>query len=125
MTRMSFKQTLATWHFFGRRSYPLPRSCVGSIFFGFAVAMCLTSAGGTISPFVAEGNLTRQVFRLGESIPYLKTEAQLYFSYSNGWWQTEIRYLNPEQNHPAVENSMKIPDGVRTYTLFQAATNKG
>jgi len=84
-----------------------------------------TMATDVIPSFVAEGTISTEYFRLPSTNAISKTEGNFSFHYSNGWWQVEVRYLNPEPRTPAVENCMRIPDGTRHYTLFAANPNAG
>lgn len=86
------------------------------------------AAENAIPPFVAEGRLVTQQFRPDTNLNLnLRTEGSVVFLYSNGWWQVEsrYRYMHRPSEGPFVENSMKIPDGTRSYTLFEGSTNRG
>lgn len=85
----------------------------------------VVSAKDAIPPFVAEGRLSTQSFRTERTNLNYKTEADVFFLYSNGWWQVEVKYLNPGTGTPSIHNCMKIPDGTRTYMLFEGDTRTG
>jgi hypothetical protein len=84
------------------------------------------AADNAIPPFVAEGRLVTEQFRPDTNLNH-RTEGSVAFHYSNGWWQVESRhrYMHRPSEGPFVENSMKIPDGTRSYTLFEGSTNRG
>lgn len=77
-----------------------------------------------IPPFVVEGTVITPVFTPGNTKPYNFKEGELWFAYSNGWWEVEIKYPHAEAHTPLVYNCMRIPDGVRSYILFAGNTNK-
>ena len=85
------------------------------------------AAENAIPPFVAEGRLLTQGFRPDEktNLNY-RTDASFIFIYSNGWWQVEARHLSHSSGSITnVYNCMRIPDGTRTYTLFEGSTARG
>ncbi|MBE0545206.1 MAG: hypothetical protein IH623_28035 [Verrucomicrobia bacterium] len=84
------------------------------------------AAENAIPPFVAEGRLLTQEFRTDTNLNY-RTDARVVFLYSNGWWQVEarFRYLHRPSGITIVENCMKIPDGTRSYVVFEGSTNTG
>ncbi len=76
------------------------------------------SAEGVIPPFVAEARLLTRGFQTdGASLSY-DTDAHVVFLYSNGWWQVEARY-HATSTRTNVENCARIPDGTRSYILFE------
>lgn len=77
------------------------------------------SAAVPISPFAVEGYIQMEAFRPDQIAPYITSEAQFSFVYSNGWWRVATHYLNPNVGELAEESCMRIPDGVRLYSLFQ------
>jgi hypothetical protein len=91
-----------------------------------SVASAYNSArAADIPSYIAEATIRRTVL-IGNAIDTNYTsEATVRLSYSNQWWQIEIKYSNPEPGMPADENCMKIPDGIRTFTLFEKNTGKG
>src|SRR2546427_540303 len=100
-----------------------------------AVTICAALAAGSaelsgnappsiIPPFVAEGRLSTRSFRTERTNLNYNTDANVFFLYSNGWWQVEVQYSNPGRG-PSIDNCMKIPDGTRTYTLFGGDTRTG
>lgn len=84
------------------------------------------TAENSIPPFVAEGRLVTQQFRPDTNLNY-RTDARVVFLYSNGWWELEARftYLHLPSGATNVQNCMKIPDGTRSYTVFEGSTNRG
>jgi hypothetical protein len=83
-----------------------------------------TAAEMVIPPFVAEGRLLTQEFRTDTNFNY-RTDANVVFLFSNGWWQVEARFTYLGQANPVVLNCMRIPDGTRSYIIFEGSTNKG
>lgn len=84
-----------------------------------------TSAKEVIPPFFAAGTISLEARNPRESEPYLNVNAEFFFHHSNDWWQVEIKYPNQQQNKPSFQCCMKIPDGTRSYTLFEGDTRKG
>ena len=89
------------------------------------------AAENAVPPFVAEGRLLTQGFRPDTNLSY-RTDAHVVFLYSNGWWQVEANYSY--LHHPSgittsgitnVENCMKIPDGTRSYTVYEGSSHTG
>jgi hypothetical protein len=81
-------------------------------------------AAEVIPPFVVEGTVITPVFSPGDTTPHGLKEGELWFAYSNGWWEVEIKYPHAEAHTPLVYDCMRIPDGVRSYILFAGNTNK-
>ncbi len=59
-----------------------------------------------------------------------ETQAEATFYSSNGWWQVEVKNLNPKTIPPSpsvpyTQNSMRIADGVREFIIFAGNTNGG
>lgn len=67
-----------------------------------------------VPPFVAKGMIKRVPTREPPG-----RERTFTFYYSNGWWQVEVRTVTPF--HTNIVNCMKIPDGVRHYTISEGA----
>ncbi len=77
-----------------------------------------------IPPFVAEARLLTRGFRADTKTLNYDTDSAVVFLYSNGWWEVEARYP-ATSTRTNVENCMRIPDGTRSYTLFEHGTNSG
>src|SRR5947209_642857 len=82
------------------------------------------SANDVIPPFVAEGHISTRSFTSNPDLNHA-SEANVFFVSSNGWWQVEAKYLNPPHGAPRIENCMNIPEGTRSFTLFEGITNTG
>jgi hypothetical protein len=95
------------------------------VLFCAVVASAASEKDAAFLPFTAQGSVLKRVFRDGEPNSYVATDAKFSFCYSNGWWRAEVTYLDPEKDRPSVQNCMSVPDGVRTFTLFQGSTNRG
>ena len=86
----------------------------------------VTSAQNVFPPFVAEGRLLTREFRTDTNLN-CRTDASVVFLYSNGWWQVEARYsyLHLARGITNVESCMRIPDGTRSYIMFEGISNTG
>jgi len=87
-------------------------------------SLASVAAESAIPPFVAEGRLLTQEFRTDTNLNY-RTDASVVFLYSNGWWQVEARCKYVNQGNTIVHNCMRIPDGTRSYLIFEGSTNTG
>lgn len=100
--------------------------CMVGMIGGLLKCLPAMAAENVIPPFLAEGRLLTQEFRIDTNLNY-RTDAHVVFLHSNGWWQVEVRYsyLHRPSGIAIVENCMKIPDGTRSYMLFGGSTNTG
>jgi hypothetical protein len=94
------------------------------------------TAGSGISPFTAEGTVLTEAFQKpGASNATMRIEKDFFFSYSNGWWQMELKNkkggfqmdtplpkdVSAEQMAGTVVNCRNISDGIR----YVATSRKG
>lgn len=96
--------------------------------FGTSPSVGLAEDG--FPPFMVEATITEKYFRPNPTnmTSLMREEVrqgEVTFYSSNDWWQVEVKNLNPQPSHTYVQNSMKIPDGVREFTLFAGDTNDG
>jgi len=84
------------------------------------------SAQTAVPPFVVEGRLLTQEFRTDTNLNY-RTDASVVFLYRNGWWRVQARYsyLHLARGITNVADCMRIPDGTRSYLIFEGSTNQG
>ncbi len=107
------------------RCNALLRWCIIMLLAALLKSPPATSANDVVPPFLAEGHISTREFRTERTNLNYNTEANIFFLSSNGWWQIEVKYLNPKPGAPSLKNCMKIPDGTRSYTLFEGSRNKG
>jgi hypothetical protein len=75
-------------------------------------------------PFMVEASITSKWFHPSPTnatllAPGQPTQAEVTFYSSNGWWQLAAKNLDPRPSYRSTQNSMKIPDGVREFILFE------
>ena len=66
--------------------------------------------------FTAEGTISTAIYtRPNNPNPAYKSECRVSFSYSNGWWQIEGLFNQPEKMAGTIQNCRRVPDGVRSF----------
>ncbi len=93
-----------------------------------ATSPLVTREDDGFPPFMVEASITSKYYRPNPTnaallTPEQPTQGDVTFYSSNGWWQVEVKSLNPLPSHTYVQNSMKVPDGVREFILFEGTSD--
>jgi len=79
---------------------------------------------GTLAPCPIHETITAEFSQGGSRNEPRHASGTVSLYWSNGWWEAIVQYNDPASHHPRLESCMRIPDGVRRYTLFEGANAK-
>jgi len=101
------------------------KSPVGLLLVACAALPIVGRADDGIPPFMVEASITTKWFRPNPTNtalfkPEQPTQAEVTFYSSNGWWQVVAKNLDSRPSYRSTQNSMKVPDGVREFILFES-----
>jgi len=72
----------------------------------------------TAPAFTAEGTISTAFYTIPGTPAVYMSECRVFISSSNGWWQIEGVFKQPDTMAGTTENCRRLPDGVRCFFLW-------
>jgi hypothetical protein len=106
------------------------QQCLFLLLVSQATSPLVSWAEDGFPPFMVEASITSKWFLPNPTnatllAPGQPKQAEVTFYSSNGWWQVEVKNLDPRPSYITTQNSMKIPDGVREFFLPSETFDRG